>query len=158
MSNFFMVVQKDDDSSYGVYFPDLPGCYAAGDSQEQVLENARISLRLYVEHLVQDGKPLPTARSLEQLMEDAEVRQDFSNGNGFLMAVPLLYADTKRRVNITLEPSLIAALDEVAEIAGTSRSDILAIAARRYIASEYGAVQVDVRDPNAGNGKQKVAA
>lgn len=158
MSSYFMIVQKDDDSSYGVYFPDLPGCYAAGDSQDEVLENARLSLRLYVEDLVQDGNALPPARSLEQLMADTDVRQDFSSGNGFLMAVPLLYADTKRRVNVTLEPSLIAALDKVADIAGTSRSDILAIAARRYIETEYGAVQVDAQDPNAGNGKRKAAA
>ncbi len=158
MSSYFMIVQKDDDSSYGVYFPDLPGCYAAGDSQDEVLENARLSLRLYVEDLVQDGNALPPARSLEQLMADTDVRQDFSSGNGFLMAVPLLYADTKRRVNVTLEPSLIAALDKVADIAGTSRSDILAIAARRYIETEYGAVQVDAQDPKPGSGKRKAAA
>lgn len=44
---------------------------------------------------------------------------------------------------MTLEPSLIAQLDQVADHAGTSRSEIPAIAARRYIETEIGAVHVD---------------
>lgn len=148
MGSYFMVVQKDEDSSYGAYFPDLPGCYSAGDSQEEVIENGRISLRLYIEDLIQRGSALPAARSLEQLMTDADVRQDFSQGNGFLMLVPLLFADTKRRVNVTLEPSLIAAIDEAARVAGISRSEYLATAARREIEVTTGAVLVNAPDPH----------
>ena len=148
MSSYFVIIHKDEDSSFGAYFPDLPGCFAAGDSQEEVLENARISLRLYVEDLIEDGKPVPLPRSLDQLTTEPEVQEDLSGGHGFLMAVPLLYADKKRRVNVTLEPSLIAAIDEVAKVVGTSRSDYLATAARREIEATTHAVYIDSPDPS----------
>lgn len=158
MSEYSMIVLKDEDSSFGVYFPDLPGCYAAGDTHSEAVENGRISLRLYAEELTKDGKSLPAPRSLEELMADEDVRLDLCSGHGFMMVVPLLYVEIKRRVNVTLEPSLIAALDRTAEIAGTSRSDILAIAARRYLEAETGAVQVSVPEPKATSANKHKAA
>jgi predicted RNase H-like HicB family nuclease len=142
---FFMVVQKDEGSSYGVYFPDLKGCYAAGETQAEAMENGRKSLRIYAEEMALTGKTVPAARSLDDLMSDPEVRGDVADGKGFLIGVPLLFAETKKRVNVTLEPSLIAQVDRVADYSGTSRSDILSIAAWRYIEAESGAVRVDVR-------------
>ena len=31
MDKYIAVVHKDDNSSFGAYFPDLRGCFAAGD-------------------------------------------------------------------------------------------------------------------------------
>ncbi len=147
MSSYFVVIHKDEDSSFGAYFPDLPGCFAAGETQDQALDNARISLRLYIEDLIEDGKPIPAPGSLQAMSEDVAVKADLSDGHGFLLAVPLLYADKKRRVNVTLEPSLIAAVDEAARIAGTNRSDYLATAARHEIEKTTGAVFIDAPPP-----------
>lgn len=159
MSEYSMIVLKDEDSSFGVYFPELPGCYAAGETHGEAVENGRISLRLYAEELTKDGRCLPDPRPLEELMKDEDVRRDLCSGHGYMMVIPLLYVESKLRVNVTLEPSLIAALDRTAEIAGTSRSDILSVAARRYLETETGAVQVPVPEPKAtGSNKQKKAA
>ncbi len=147
MSEYCMVVLKDDDSSFGVHFPDLPGCYAAGDTHNEAVENGRISLRLYAEEMAKNGKPLGKPRSFDDLMADEDVRRDLSSGGGFMMVIPLLYVESKMRVNVTLEPSLIAALDRAAEIAGTSRSEILSVAARLYLEAKTGAVQVPLPDP-----------
>lgn len=149
MSGYYAIVHKDEDSAYGVFFPGLPGCYAAGDTQDEALENARISLRIYVEDLVEEGKPLPKERALEDLTSDVDVKEALADGNGYVVAIPLLFADKKRRVNVTLEPSLIAAIDHAAEIAGTSRSDYMATAARRELENSVGAVSVNVPQPEA---------
>ena len=70
--------------------------------------------------------------------------------------VPLLLGDKKRRVNVTLEPSLIAAIDEAARVSGTSRSDYLAHAAWRAIEQETGAVKVSAKAPRSAR-RTKVA-
>lgn len=56
-------IEKDGDT-YGVYFPDLPGCFSSGQSRESAMENAREALSLYLEE-ARDPKwdvPKPKAR------------------------------------------------------------------------------------------------
>ena len=74
MSNYYVVVHKDDDSDFGAFFPDLPGCFSAGATEDEALENARISLRMYVEDLAEDGHDLPAARALANLRDDEDVK------------------------------------------------------------------------------------
>ncbi len=40
MKYFYALVHKDDDSAFGVTFPDLPGCFSAADRIEDVVPNA----------------------------------------------------------------------------------------------------------------------
>ena len=35
-----VVIHKDENSDYEVTFPDLPGCFSAGDTIEEALANA----------------------------------------------------------------------------------------------------------------------
>lgn len=149
MDTYVAVVHKDDDSAYGAYIPDLVGCFAAGDTQDEALHNLRISLRIYAEDMSEAGQSLPRARPFRELMADSEVAQSISDGSGMLVMVPLIFADKKRRVNVTLEPSLIAAVDAAARISGTSRSDYLANAARRELEAVMGAVVVQSRKPRS---------
>jgi len=141
MDKYVAVLHKDNASAYGAYFPDLVGCFAAGDTEDEALDNLRISLRIYAEDLAEDGRKMPAARSLHELLKDRVVKADM-RGGGLLVLVPLLVANKKRRVNVTLEPSLIAAVDEAARIAGTNRSDYLASAAWGRVKQETGAVEV----------------
>jgi predicted RNase H-like HicB family nuclease len=155
MNKYAAVLHKDHDSAYGVYFPDLVGCFGAGEIEDEALESARISLRIYVEDLVESGQAAPRARTIHELLSDGEVRDSMAEG-GVLILVPLLLGDKKRRVNVTLEPSLIAAIDEAARVSGTSRSDYLAHAAWRAIEDETGAVRVTAKARGSGR-KTRVA-
>ena len=147
MSSYYVVVHKDDDIDFGAFFPDLPGCFSAGETEDEALQNARISLRMYVEDLAEDGHELPAARTLADLRDDEDVKAALKDGHGFFVSVPLLFADKKRRVNVTLEPSLISAIDAAAKVAGTSRSEYLATAARHEMETQSGAVSVGVARP-----------
>ncbi len=40
MTNYIGVVEKDTDSAYGIWFPDIPGCFSAADREEDLLPNA----------------------------------------------------------------------------------------------------------------------
>src|SRR3954464_6781674 len=75
MSNtagFIALVHKDHDTSYGVSFPDVPGCISAGDTFEEAIDNASHALAGHLAVMAADGDAIPKARSLEELREDAE--------------------------------------------------------------------------------------
>ncbi len=147
--SYYTILHKDEDSAYGAYIPDLPGCFAAGDTEDEAIDNLRVSLRIYAEDLMEAGRPLPSPRSLEGLRADPDVRSAIDGDGGIFVMIPLLVAGKKRRVNVTLDPSLIAAIDEAARISGSSRSDYLATAAWRAIKSSTRAVRVKSRTRKA---------
>ena len=38
--HYVAVIEKNTDSAYGVRFPDLPGCFSAADTVDEVMRNA----------------------------------------------------------------------------------------------------------------------
>ena len=40
MKVFYAVVNKDKDSAFGMHFPDVPGCFSASDTEEDLVSNA----------------------------------------------------------------------------------------------------------------------
>lgn len=47
---FQVVVEYDSEtSSYAAYFPELPGCCSAGDTEDEALKNATEAIALYLE-------------------------------------------------------------------------------------------------------------
>ncbi len=130
MVQYFAIVEKDDDSAFGVTFPDIEGCFSAADKLEDVLPNALEALSLYAE----DAK-LPKASSLETLRRRKNVREALLAG-GFLLAVPVIENEARIvRANITMEAGLLRAIDEAASSRKLTRSAFLAQAARRIIES-----------------------
>jgi predicted RNase H-like HicB family nuclease len=69
---YIVLVHKDEGTSYGVSFPDVPGCISAGDTLEQALVNAREALSFHFDGMRDDGDPIPAPRSYEQLRKDPE--------------------------------------------------------------------------------------
>jgi len=79
MSNtagFIALVHKDHGTSYGVSFPDVPGCISAGDTFEEAMDNAAEALAGHLSAMEADGDPLPKARSLEELRADAGIVEE----------------------------------------------------------------------------------
>jgi predicted RNase H-like HicB family nuclease len=126
MKTYFAVVHKDEDSAYGVTFPDLPGCFSAADSLEEVLPNACEALELWFE----DASDVE-ARDMTEIT--AEVAGDLAQG-AFLMAVPRLTASTRSvRVNLSLDAGTLADIDSAAAARKLTRSAFIAEAARNEI-------------------------
>jgi len=76
MKTYFAIVHKDPDSAVGVVFPDLPGCFSAGDTYDAAIANAHVALRLYAEAEREAGRQLPMPRTFEALYQDREVREE----------------------------------------------------------------------------------
>jgi predicted RNase H-like HicB family nuclease len=132
--HYLGVVEKDADSAYGVWFPDMPGCLPAADELDALPGVAAEVLRQHVEALESNGRLVPDPSPLAEAITDKEVRRAIRHG-ATTMLVPLL-ADPGRtvRVNVTVERGLLEQIDEAAEARGLTRSAFLAQAAREKIA------------------------
>lgn len=75
-SGYIALVHKDNGTSYGVSFPDVPGCISAGDTFEEAIGNASVALAGHLAVMEADGDTIPSARSLEELKQDAEFIDD----------------------------------------------------------------------------------
>ncbi|MDB6177949.1 type II toxin-antitoxin system HicB family antitoxin [Paracoccus sp. Z330] len=128
MRYFTAVVHQNDDSAYGLSFPDLPGCFAAADDWNAIPAAVADALDLWFEDMP-DVEPL----SLEELRRRDDVRQQLAEG-AVLMPVPYIPADTAlARVNISLDRGLLRAIDETAKARGMTRSAFISSSARREI-------------------------
>ena len=130
MKTFSALVHKDDDSGFGVQFPDAPGCFSAADTLADVLPNAAEALSLYFE-----DAPVPDPSDLSSVR--ARAADDLRDG-AFLIAVPLIESTSRVvRANISLDKGTLDAIDAAAAARGLTRSAFLAEAARREIEGRH---------------------
>ena len=73
---FPVVMHKGADSDYSVTVPDVPGCFSAGTTFSEALDNVREALALHLEGLVADEERLPQAREVDVHLENP----DFAGG------------------------------------------------------------------------------
>ena len=128
MDHYFAVVHKDEDSAWGVWFPDVPGCFAAADLLEGVVPAAAEALSLWMEDEV-----APVPRAIEAIRALADVARDLAEG-AFLLAVPVIALTGRTaKANITMDAGLLQAIDATAKKRGMTRSALLADLARREL-------------------------
>lgn len=128
--HYVAVIEKDQDSAFGVWFPDVEGCFSAGETVEEAVAHAAVALRQHVEAVESAGRRVPAARAPDDVLRDREVARAMAAG-AVLFAVPLL-ADAGRtvRINISLDKALVDRIDDAAAVRGLTRSAFLAQAAR----------------------------
>lgn len=64
----YLVVIERGSSSYGAYVPDLPGCVAVGETQNEVEALIHEAIEFHLEGLREDGQPIPRPSSTVQLV------------------------------------------------------------------------------------------
>jgi predicted RNase H-like HicB family nuclease len=65
------LIHKDDDSCYGVSFPDVPGVFTAGDTIDEAMQKAVEVLEFAAEDWPDlEGKKFPAPRTIDQLRGD----------------------------------------------------------------------------------------
>jgi predicted RNase H-like HicB family nuclease len=90
MPHYVAIVEEDGaDKAVWIWFPDLPGCFSGGDDLDEVLRNAPEAIGLYAESLAEEGRSLPSPRSLSELRHDPAVVDDIRNYMVALVAVPI---------------------------------------------------------------------
>ena len=59
----YAIVIEKGETSYGAYVPDLPGCVAVGDSEEEVRALIREAIEFHLDGMREDGEPIPQPAS-----------------------------------------------------------------------------------------------
>ena len=108
---------------FSVYFPDLLGCTSAGRTAQEAALNAEEALAGHLLEAVRAGEDIPGASDLDTLERDPDVEE----AGRLLVRAEL--PGRAVRLNITLDESLVAAIDRVAK----NRSGFLAEAAREAL-------------------------
>lgn len=118
-------------STWGVTFPDLPGCTSGGDTLEEASSRAREALAGHIAAMVADGDTIPPARRYHDLLRDADFMEDCRDGGALPVPVELIeIAAPKERVNIMIDRGTLRRVDEAARAQGASRSAFIENAAK----------------------------
>jgi predicted RNase H-like HicB family nuclease len=129
---FPVVIHKDADSDYGVTVPDVPGCFSAGTTFSEALDNVREALALHLEGLVADDEKLPQAQEVDAHLDNP----DFAGGVWAVVDFDLTpYLGKSVRFNASLPEHLLNRIDEKVQKDHryASRSGFLATAALREL-------------------------
>ena len=132
--NYPVAIETGDDFTvFGVVVPDLPGCFSAGDTMEEAIENAKEAIAAWIEVAMDEGKVVPAPGSMANHVTNPEFK-------GWLWALVevdgLLIDDEKERVNISLPKRILTRIDRAAASHGETRSGFLANAALSRILAE----------------------
>jgi predicted RNase H-like HicB family nuclease len=107
-----VVIHQEKESAFGVIVPNLPGCFSAGDTLDEALENVTEAIDLHLEGLAEDGDRIPAAGSLAELKDNP----DYADGVWVLVPVDLTrYLGKAQRINISLPNLLLTKIDRFVE-------------------------------------------
>ena len=65
----YLVVVEKGPSSYGAFVPDLPGCIAVGETENEVVSLIREAIQFHLEDLQTEGQPIPPSASKSTFVE-----------------------------------------------------------------------------------------
>ena len=65
----YLVVIEKGETSYGAHVPDLPGCVALGETEEEVKELIQEAIELHLEDLAETGAETPQPLSKSEYVE-----------------------------------------------------------------------------------------
>lgn len=105
---------------------------SVGDDTDDAIARGEAALAPHVEGLLEDGAPLPAPRTAAEVMADPDLADWRAEAQ--IAWVPLILDQgSPRRVNVSLDPGLLEAIDAEARRRGMNRSVFLASAARAEI-------------------------
>ena len=129
---YIVMLVHEEEGAFGASFPDFPGATTGAGDLDTLYRKAAEMLSFHVGGMVEDGEPVPTLRSLDELRADPAFAEDSAGA-----MIGLVDADLPGkavRVNVSVEEGLLRRIDRAAEAAGETRSGFLAQAAKARLA------------------------
>lgn len=126
---YWAVLERNKDGRYFAHVPDLPGATAAGDSEQEVLQNIAEIAADHIRDLVEDGHEVPKARGNAEIPQDPEVSEV---GRA---AIPVDVPGKSVKISLSIDEALLKRIDRAANRAGMTRSGYFAAAAEARIAA-----------------------
>ncbi len=64
----FLIVIENAGNNFSAYSPDLPGCVATGDTQDEAETNMYDAIQMHIKGLKEDHLPIPTSRTYAEYL------------------------------------------------------------------------------------------
>lgn len=105
-----IAVEKGSDTkAYGIQVPDIQGCFSAGNTFEEALENVKEAIAFHLEGLAEDGEDIPLASSIDNYIDHEDYK-------GMIWAIVDIdvsrYLGKAKKINVTLPSRLIELIDD----------------------------------------------
>ncbi|MCI9456204.1 MAG: hypothetical protein HFE44_04390 [Oscillospiraceae bacterium] len=113
---------KNDDNSYTITYPDLPGCISEGKSLENALYMAESALTQWMEYLSDSKQPIPDSTPMQEVAVESG---EFVN---------LIRTDVKDNRAVRRTVSIPKWMDDKVSDAGLSLSRVLQDALKERLA------------------------
>ena len=65
----YLVVLERGERGWGAHVPDLPGCIAAAETRDEVVQLIREAIEFHIEGMREHGEPIPEPHSESALVE-----------------------------------------------------------------------------------------
>ena len=65
----YMIIVEKGEKDYGAYVPDLPGCVAAAETREKVIQLIKEAIEFHIEGLREAGQPIPSPSSVSEFVD-----------------------------------------------------------------------------------------
>ncbi len=105
---YAVVVHHDKGSAFGVSVPDLPGCFSAGESFDEALENAVEAIEFHLGGLAEEGLEIPRPQPVDAHLENP----DYAGGTWGFVDIDLTpYLGKTEKINVTLPSAVIRRID-----------------------------------------------
>jgi predicted RNase H-like HicB family nuclease len=65
----YLVVVEKSETGFGAYVPDLPGCVAAGETRDEVINLIQEAIEFHIEGLKEAGDTIPAPSSQSELID-----------------------------------------------------------------------------------------
>lgn len=127
---YFAVFEPSTEGTFGVYFPDLPGCISMGDNFQQAQSMAKEALGLHLWGMEKDGDNIlePSQPPFEDIPKGAVVVP--------ITVFPDIVKNEMDNRAVKTNITLPAWLKELAETQGVNFSQITQAALREYLEVE----------------------
>lgn len=122
------IEKGDQDHAFGVVVPDIAGCFSAGDTMAEALEQVKFAIEMHLELLAEQGELPPEAKTIDHYYNDEQYA-------GWIWGVVDIdvtpYMGKASKINITLPSLLISKIEAFTKDNPSykSRSTFLQIAA-----------------------------
>jgi predicted RNase H-like HicB family nuclease len=64
MTQYLVIIERDEEGGYSAWAPDLPGVVAAADTYDECLQLMREAVAFHLEGMREDGEPIPQPSTL----------------------------------------------------------------------------------------------
>ena len=126
-----VAIQKDKDSCYGVTVPDIPGCFSAGESLDEAMNNVQEAISSHLEILAEDQELAPKTSFVDSHVDN----KDYAGATWAYVDVDVSpFLGKTEKATVTLPKLLIRQIDAlVASGKAKNRSAFLADSALKSL-------------------------